>query len=147
MGPSGWVRFASIVLIYAGIMRVLDSVWAFRYNGQLPDNLNGGILGTNLTTYAVVYLVVGVLLVLTGVYILYRSEFFRWVGIVAGAIGGLSGAVWLPYYPVWSLVYVGLSVLVVYALLAHFEPAPSVAPPTTPPPDAQGQPDSSGQPS
>jgi hypothetical protein len=99
-GPSGWVRFASIVLIFAGIMRVLDSIWAFRFNGQLQDNLDGGVLGSNLTTYAVVYLIVGVLLVLTGIYVLYRSQFFRWVGIVAAAIGGLSGAVWLPYYPV-----------------------------------------------
>ena len=126
--PSGWVLFASIVLIYAGIMRVLDSIWAFRFNGQLPDNLDGGTLGTNLTTYAVVYLIVGAVLVLTGIYVLYRSQFFRWVGIVAGVIGGLSGAVWLPYYPVWSLVYVGLAVLVVYALAAHFEPAPTSPP-------------------
>jgi hypothetical protein len=127
-GPSGWVRFASIVLIFAGIMRVLDSIWAFRFNGQLPDNLNGGTLGSNLTTYAVVYLIVGALLVLTGIYVLYRSQFFRWVGIVAGVVGGLSGAVWLPYYPVWASVYVGLAVLVVYALAAHFEPAPTATP-------------------
>jgi hypothetical protein len=85
------------VLIFAGILRVLDSIWVFRFNGQFPDNLSGGVLGSNLTTYAVVYLVVGVLLALTGIYVLYRSQFFRWVGVVAGVIGGLSGAVWLPY--------------------------------------------------
>ena len=128
-GPSGWVRFASIVLIFAGIMRVLDSIWAFRYNGALPDNLDGGTLGSNLTTYAVVYLVVGALLIATGIYVVMRSQFFRWVGVAAGIIGGLSGAVWLPYYPVWSLVYVGLSVLVAYALIAHFEPASTATPP------------------
>jgi hypothetical protein len=131
-GPSGWVRFASIVLIYAGIMRVLDSIWAFRHKGALPDNLDGGVLGTNLTTYAVVYLVVGALLIATGIYVLMRSQFFRWVGVAAGIIGGLSGAVWLPYYPVWSLVYVGISVLVVYALIAHFEPAPTAPQQETP---------------
>ena len=62
-GPSGWVRFASIVLIFAGIMRVLDSIWAFRFKGSLPVNLNGGTLGSDLATYAVVYLVVGALLI------------------------------------------------------------------------------------
>jgi hypothetical protein len=122
-GPSGWVRFASIVLIFAGIMRVLDSIWAFRFDGSLPANLDGGTLGSNLNTYAVVYLVVGALLIVTGIYVLMRSQLFRWVGIVAGIIGGLSGAVWLPFYPVWSLVYVGIAVLVVYGLAAHFEPA------------------------
>jgi hypothetical protein len=73
-GPSGWVMFASIVLIFAGIMRVLDSIWAFRFNGALPDNLDGGALGTNLTTYAVVYLVVGALLIVTGIYVVMRSH-------------------------------------------------------------------------
>jgi hypothetical protein len=28
---------------------------------------------------------------------------------------------WMPYYPVWSLVYVALGILVVYALLVHFD--------------------------
>jgi hypothetical protein len=116
---SGWLKFASIVLIFAGIMRVLDSIWAFRYKGALPENLDSGLLGTNLKSYGVVYLVVGVLLILTGIYVVMRRQFFRWVGVAAGIIGGLSGAVWLPYYPVWSLVYVGLAVLVVYALVAE----------------------------
>jgi hypothetical protein len=26
---------------------------------------------------------------------------------------------WMPYYPVWSLVYIAIGVLVVYALVAH----------------------------
>jgi hypothetical protein len=26
---------------------------------------------------------------------------------------------WMPYYPVWSLVYVAIAVLVFYALAAH----------------------------
>ena len=129
---SGWLKFASIVLIFAGIMRVLDSIWAFRYKGALPENLDSGILGTNLKTYGVVYVVVGALFILTGIYVLMRRQFFRWVGVAAGIIGGLSGAVWLPYYPVWSLVYVGTAVLVVYALIAHFEPAE-----TTPAPQQQ----------
>ena len=29
----------------------------------------------------------------------------------------------MPYYPVWALVYVGLSVLVIYGLSVHEEPA------------------------
>jgi len=127
-GPSGWVRFASIVLIFAGTMRLPDSIWAFRFNGSLPDNLNGGTLGSNRTTYAVVYIVVGALLIVTGIYVVMRSRFFRWVGVAAGIIGGLSGAVWLPYSPVWSLVYVAMAVLVVYGLIAHFEPAGTAAP-------------------
>lgn len=116
---SGWLLFASIVLLFAGIMRVLDSIWAFRFNGQLPDGLDGGVLGTNLTTYAWAYLIVGVVLILAGIYVQSRNQFFRWIGILAAIIGGLSGAVWLPYYPFWASVYIGIAILVTYALIAY----------------------------
>jgi hypothetical protein len=124
---SGWLTFASIVLIFAGVMRVIDSIWAFRFNGALPDSLDGGALGTNLRTYAVVYLVVGALLIVAGIYVLYGNQFFRWVGIFAAVVAGLSGAVWLPYYPVWGAVYIALAVVVAYALATYGgrEPASS----------------------
>ena len=33
-------------------------------------------------------------------------------GLSAGPIAGLSALVRMPYYPIWSLTYVGLAVLV-----------------------------------
>ena len=41
-GPSsgeGWLLFAGIILMTAGIMRLFDSIWAFSYNGVVPNNL------------------------------------------------------------------------------------------------------------
>jgi hypothetical protein len=26
----------------------------------------------------------------------------------------------MPYYPVWSLIYIGIAVMVIYGLTAHF---------------------------
>ena len=46
---SGWMLFAGTVMGLAGLMRLLDSFWAFRYNGALPDALKDGLLGDNLT--------------------------------------------------------------------------------------------------
>jgi len=31
----------------------------------------------------------------------------------------ISAFWWMPFYPVWSLAYVGIGVLVVYGLAAH----------------------------
>ena len=44
------------------------------------------------------------------------------------ASGAISAAVsWLAYYPVWSLMYIGISVLVIYALIGHYEDEAEVA--------------------
>jgi hypothetical protein len=116
---SGWLTFAAVILIFAGVMRIFDAIWAFRYNGALPERLEDATFGDSLTTYGWVYLVVGAILVLAGIGVLYRGQFSRWIGVVAAAIGGLSAMAWLPYYPIWSLIYIFLAVMVMYALLAY----------------------------
>ncbi|HEY1282095.1 MAG TPA: hypothetical protein VGF22_20610 [Acidimicrobiales bacterium] len=115
----GWLVFAGTVLGLAGLMRVIDAIWAFGYKAALPDGLQDGILGSNLTTYAWTWLVVGIVLVVASILILTGSQFARWVGYVAATIGALSAMAWMPYYPVWSLVYVGIGVLVFYALARY----------------------------
>ena len=65
---------------------------------------------------------------LVGIGVVYRSQFSRWIGVIAAAIGGFSAMPWLPYFPIWTLIYITLAVLVIYGLLAHGarETAPSV---------------------
>jgi hypothetical protein len=36
---GGLLVFSAIVLGVAGIMRVFDAIWAFRYHGTLPQHL------------------------------------------------------------------------------------------------------------
>jgi len=116
---DGWLFFSATVLGLAGLMRVLDSIWAFRYDGALPDNLQDALLGTDLENYAWLWLGVGVVLILASVALLTRSQLARWIGLFAAAIGALSAMLWMPYYPVWSLVYVTIAVLAFYGLAAY----------------------------
>lgn len=116
---AGWVVFASVVLITAGIMRLFDAIWAFRYHGDLPQNLEDAIFGRSLDTYGWIYLVVAIVLVVSGFLLLQGSQAARWVGVGAAVIGSISAIWWMPYYPVWSLTYVAIGGLVIYALLAY----------------------------
>jgi hypothetical protein len=122
---SNWLIFSAIVLVIAGIMRVLDAIWAFVYNGPVVDDLHDAIFGHSLTTYGWIWLIVGIILIASGFLVLSSAtlgaEISRWIGIVAAAIAAITAVSWLAYYPVWSLIYIGLSVLVIYGLVAHFE--------------------------
>jgi hypothetical protein len=116
---SGWLYFAGTVLGLAGLMRIVDAIWAFHYHGAVPVNLQDSLFGSNLSNYGWVWLVVGVLLLVSSFLVVFNSQFGRWVGIIAAFIGALSAVTWLAYYPVWSMVYILTSVLVLYALIAH----------------------------
>ena len=48
------------------------------------------------------------------------GEISRWVGIVAAGIAAITAFSWMPYYPVWALIYVIIAIFVIYALVAPF---------------------------
>lgn len=87
---AGWVLFAGIMLIWGGVMKVFDAIWAFRYHGVLPSNLEAALFGHTLKTYGWIDLVVAAILVICGFLVIGGSAVGRWVGIVAGAIAGIS---------------------------------------------------------
>jgi len=126
MKRSGWLTFSAVVLIMAGIMRIFDAIWAFRYNGPTVDNLHDAFFGHSLNTYGWIWLIVGVILIASGFVVLgppetVGAQVSRWIGIVAAAIGAVTAVTWMPYYPVWSLIYVAIAVMVIYGLSAHFD--------------------------
>jgi len=111
-----------VVLIVAGIPRVIDAIWAFSYHGALPDGLQGA-LGHSLQTYGWIWLIIGVILIAAGALLFGPSdrpaaEISRWVGIIAASLGAISAMFVMPYYPVWSLLHIILAVMVVYGLVA-----------------------------
>jgi hypothetical protein len=116
---EGWLIFAGTVLGIAGIMRIFDAIWAFSYHGAVPENLENAIFGHSLKTYGWVYLVVGIVLIVCSGGVMVRSQISRWIGIFAGAVMAISAIWWMPYYPVWSLTYIFVGVLVIYGLAVH----------------------------
>ena len=113
---EGWIVFSAIVLGVAGVMRVFDAIWAFRYHGAVPQNLENAIFGSSLKTYGWVWLIVGAILIVCAFGVMAKSQFSRWIGIVAGAVLSISAIWWMPYYPVWSLAYIFTGILVIYGL-------------------------------
>ena len=130
MKRSGWLIFSAVVLIVAGVMRIFDAIWAFRYNGTVVDNLHDAFFGHSLTTYGWIWLIVGIILIGSGFLVLnptpsLTADIARWIGIVAAAIGAITAVTWMPYYPVWAFIYIALAVVVIYGLAAREEEAPA----------------------
>jgi hypothetical protein len=116
---SGWRFFAGTVLGIAGIMRFFDAIWAWRYHGALPSDLEGALFGHSLKTYGWVYLIVAIILLGSSFGVITGSQFSRWIGIGAGGILAISSIWWMPYYPIWSLAYITIGILVIYGLSVY----------------------------
>ncbi len=86
-------------------MKVLDTIWAFRYHGVLPSNLGAAIFCHNLKTYGWVDLAIAAILIICGFLVVGESGIAHWVGMAAAVIAGVSSIWWMPYYPVWGFVH------------------------------------------
>jgi hypothetical protein len=122
---SGWLTFSAVVLIVAGIMRVIDAIWAFGYHGAIPNHLQGALLGHSLKAYGWIWLITGAILIAAGVLVLGPSdrpsaEISRWIGIIAAALAAITAIFAMPYYPVWSLIYIAIATMVIYGLSTHY---------------------------
>jgi len=123
---SGWVTYSAIILILAGIMRIFDGIWAFRYKGTVVDDLSQAVYGNSLTTYGWIWVIVGAVLIVAGLLLVVpwtslNRQIPRWIGIIAAAVAAFTAVAWLPYYPEWAVVYIALSTLVLYGLSARFD--------------------------
>ena len=118
-----------MVLIIAGIMRIFDAIWAFRYSGTPVDDLHNALFGSSLTGYGWLWLIVGIILIASGFLLLsptatISAEVARWIGVFAAAIEAITAITWMPYYPIWSLLYVAIALIVIYGLVARFGEEP-----------------------
>jgi hypothetical protein len=43
----------------------------------------------------------------------------RTVAAIVSAIAALIAFVWLPWHPIWAVLFIGVSVAVIWALTAH----------------------------
>lgn len=136
MRRSGWLTFSAVVLVLAGIMRVIDAIWAFGYHGAIPNGLQGALLGHSLTAYGWLWLVTGVILIAAGILVMGPSdrpsaEVSRWIGILAAGLDAIAAMFVIPYYPVWSFIYIAIAVMVIYGLSAHFSDQDEASPART----------------
>ena len=112
---SGWLTFGGLLILVAGLSDIFvasAALWKSSYFVGAEEDLL--ILG--FTSWGVLWMVLGVILVLTGLGVLWGTVWARTVGIFFVLLGILGHLLFLAAHPLWSLISVGLSLLVVYAL-------------------------------
>ena len=63
-----------------------------------------------------IHLVLGIVLAVTGYFILSGKPWARAVGIGVAALSALSNFLFIPHYPIWALILIALDVAVIWAL-------------------------------
>ena len=74
---------------------------------------------SGLNTWGWVMLVLGVGQILAAFSIWAGNSFGRWFGIACAMLNAIAALLAIPAYPFWSLVVIGIDILVIYGLAAY----------------------------
>ena len=73
----------------------------------------------NVTGWGWIHLVLGVVVLLAGIALIGGATWARVVGVALAGVVSIANFLWLPYQPLWSIIIIALSVLVIWALTVH----------------------------
>ncbi|MEV8362122.1 DUF7144 family membrane protein [Streptomyces niveus] len=113
---SGGAMFAGVLLFVDGVLAVLNGVVALARDSVFT--LSGSYTYQfTLTSWGWIHLVVGAVLILTGLGIIRGVPFARPLGVGVAAISVVANFMWLPYQPVWAVITIAIGVFVIWSLL------------------------------
>ena len=113
----GWVMFAGVMLLVLGCANTIDGVAAV--TGSHFFTPRAHYLFGDLNSWGWVIWIIGVAQGLTGVGILVKNQFARWLGVAFASGNTFAQMLMIQAYPAWSLALWSLDILVIYALVVH----------------------------
>jgi hypothetical protein len=114
----GLTLFAAVLMIMIGVFQAIQGLVAL-FNDTFYVVGEEWIFQFDVTTWGWVHLLFGILVALAGVFVLQGAVWARTIGVILAALSALLNFIWLPYYPLWSIVLITLDVFVIWALTAH----------------------------
>ena len=114
----GWALFAAVMLITVGCFQVIAGIAAIAEDDiyvQVPSY----ILELDVTTWGWAHLILGAILILSGLGVMTGNVLARTVGVLVASVSMVANFAFIPWYPIWSIVMIGVCIAVIWALTAH----------------------------
>jgi hypothetical protein len=118
-GWTGWVVFASVMMFLLGAFQAIQGLVALFDDGFYLVTAGNLVVDVNYNVWGTFHLILGVLLLLSGVGVLTGNLAARTVGVILAGLSALANLVFIEAYPLWSMIIITVDVLVIYALTVH----------------------------
>ena len=116
---SGWIAFASTMLIIIGFFQVIAGLTGiFKDDFYVVDKHNL-VVTISYTAWGWIHLIVGLLAIGVAIGILLGQLWARIFGVFIAVISALTNLAFLNAAPVWSAMVIAFDVLVIWALTVH----------------------------
>jgi hypothetical protein len=118
-GWVAWVLFGGLMLLLLGGAHLTIGALALVRPEALEGTRSDLLLDINLTALGWVHIALGAALMIIGGALMLGQVWARFVAIVLACAALVINFAYAGVYPVWSVVAIGLSAVVLYATAAH----------------------------
>jgi hypothetical protein len=115
---SGMSAFAGVMLIIAGVFNAVEGLVAL-FRNQVYVAGTEYVFAFDLTAWGWTHLIVGAVVAAAGFAVMSGQVWGRSVGVGVAVLSMLVNFLFIPYYPVWSLLIIALDFFVIWALIAY----------------------------
>ena len=116
---SGWIVFAGIVALVAGLYNFLSGLSTVTSNYGPIDQAREVLFGISVDAWGWWWLIVGVLQIGTGYLILTRNLWGLFLGVCGAGFSATIAVFAIFAWPLWAFSVLTLDLLVMYGLLTH----------------------------
>ena len=113
----GFTRVAAVLMMLSGAAGFFEGL-AAGLNGHFYAPRANYPFAWSVHGWGWIHLIIGVVLFAAGVALLADRAWARAVGVVVASFMALANFLFIPFYPLWSIVLVALSVLIIWALVS-----------------------------
>jgi hypothetical protein len=115
---AGFAWFAGVVMVIVGAFQAIQGVAAIVKDEFYVVTPNYAF-DIDVTAWGWIHLVLGVLVFVAGFCVFTGQVWARAVGIIFAVLNAVAQFLFLPHYPVWSIVMIALDIAVIWALAVY----------------------------
>ena len=114
----GWTMFASTMMFIVGTFHIIAGIAGIAEDDIFVSTPNY-VLEFDVTTWGWIHLIMGLIVVFAGFGVLQGSVWARTVGVLMAGLSAIVGFSWMPWYPIWGIIFVVSGFSVIWALTTH----------------------------
>ena len=114
---SGLIIFASVLLLVLGFLNLIDGIVAITSSHFFIGNAHY-VIG-DLRSWGWTVLILGALQLLLAAGVVTGNQVARWTAVVLLGLNAIAQMMFLPSYPLWSIMIIAIDVAALWGLCAY----------------------------
>ncbi|WP_028660687.1 DUF7144 family membrane protein [Nocardioides insulae] len=112
---NGLAAFAGMMMMVVACLQIIEGVVALFQNDVVLEGINY-TFEFDRTAWGWSHIILGLALGAVGFFVFRRAAWARALGVVVAAMVLIANFMWLPYTPIWAIIMIALSVVIIWAM-------------------------------